>query len=128
MQYFYINQNATLNSLRVELVNDGRYEFMHNTNFNHSIQNAEITFSMWDENDILKISNAPCNLVLADEGTCEERYIIEYQWKKHDTKKKGQFKGQFKIEFNGDIYQEGVPYKSGTLIMPIYEDLYIMIK
>jgi len=128
MQYFYINQNATLPTLRVELVNDGRFDFLKAGKFYNAIQNAEITFSMEDENGALKVSDAQCNLVLVQEQSCEDRYIIEYKWKERDTKKKGKFKGQFKINFKKDIYEDGVTYPEGTLIVPIYEDIFIFIK
>lgn len=148
MQYFYINQNSELPTLRMELINDGKFEFIKNNYFNLAIQNTQsITFSMWDESNNLVISNAPCNLILNDES-CEDVYIIEYKWKKRDTKKKGQFKGQFKITFNDDLKVSGeefsiykrktekelefeisdAKYIEGTLIMPIYEDLTIFIK
>lgn len=128
MQYFYINQNSVLPTLRMELVNDGRFEFLKAGKFNNAIQNADVTFSMEDEHGVLKISESPCNIVLATEKSCEDRYIIEYKWQPRDTKKKGIFKGQFKIEFGGDLYEEGVSYPEGALIMPIYEDIYIHIK
>lgn len=128
MQIFYINKDSELPSLRVELINDGRYDFMKSSQFNNAIQNADITFSMWDENDVLKVSNAPCGVVLRGEDTCVDNYIIEYKWNKRDTKKKGQYKGQFKITFKDDLKEEGVIYDGGDLIMPIYEDLIIMVK
>lgn len=128
MQYFYINQNSTLPTLRVELVNDGRFDFLKAGKFYNAIQNAEITFSMEDESGVLKISDAKCNLVLVQEQSCEDRYIIEYKWKQKDTKTKGKFKGQFKITFSNDIYEDSVIYPSGTLIVPIYEDLYVFVK
>lgn len=126
-QYHYINMNSTLPPLRMELVADGKYDFIKSEKFANAIQNADVTFSMWDENDALTLSNAPCNVILSDYG-CEEHYIIEYRFTKRDTKKKGKFKGQFKIDFHGDIYQDGVEYSDGTLIMPIYEDVYVMVK
>lgn len=126
--YFYINCGATLPTLRMELVHDGRFEFLKEGKFGNAIQNADITFSMEDENGVLKISDAPCGIVLSTEGSCEDRYIIEYKWKPRDTKTKGIFKGQFKIDFKGDIYEEGVTYPEGLLIMPIYEDIYVHIK
>lgn len=127
-QIFYINHNSVLPTLRVELVNDGRFDFLKAGKFYNAIQNAEITFSMEDETGVLKVADAPCNIVLATEKSCEDRYIIEYKWKERDTKKKGKYKAQFKIKFNPDIYEEGVEYPDGDLIMPIYEDLYVMIK
>ena len=128
MQYFYINKDSRLPYLRVELIHDGKYDFMKNNKFNMCIQNANVTFTMWDENDNLKISEAPCDLVLSEEGGCEDKYIIQYRWKKRDTKTKGQYHGQFKITFNSGIYKEGESFPEGDLIVPIYEDLVIMIK
>lgn len=128
MQYFYINHGSVNNPLRIELINDGRYEFMKSALYNNAIQNADVTFSMRDEDGVLRVSNAPCNLILVDENSCEERYIIEYQWKKRDTKKPGKYIGTFEITFNGDLYEDGVAYPSGNLIVPIYEDLGIIIK
>ena len=93
-----------------------------------SVQNASITFTMTDENGNLRISEAPCDLVLSEEGGCEDRYIIQYRWKKRDTRERGQYRGQFKITFNGGIYQDGETFPEGDLLMPIYEDLIIMIK
>jgi len=127
-QYFYIEQNSELPSLRMELINDGQYGFEKSYQFNNAIQNADVFFSMEDENGILKISNAPCEIFLSQDSGCEERYIIEYKWNKRDTKKKGTFKGTFKIKFKDNISEEGVNYPSGDLLMPIYEDLYIQIK
>ena len=51
MQYFYIRQGSTLNTLRMELVKDGRYDFMKASHFDNALQNADITFTMKDEND-----------------------------------------------------------------------------
>lgn len=127
-QYFYICKNSVNPTLRVELVYDGRYDFMKSALFNNSIQNATVTFSMWDDTERIVISKAPCNIVLSDNNSCEERYIIEYQWKERDTKKVGQYKGRFEIKFNGDLYEEGVDYPSGNLIVPIYEDLIVFVK
>ena len=127
MQYFYIVQNSELPYLRMELVNDGKFEFLKSGKFFNAIQNADVTFSMWDEDDVLKISEAPCTIVLSEEG-CEQRYVIEYRWKKRDTKTKGKFRGQFKIDFKGDLMQDGVHYPDGVLLMPIYEDVVVMVK
>ena len=128
MQYFYINNGATLPTLRVELAYDARFDFFKAGKFYNAIQNADVTFSMTDETGVLKIADAPCNIILVTEKSCEDRYIIEYKWKKKDTKNKGKFMGRFKIEFHDDIYEEGVSYPDGDLIMPIYEDLCIMVK
>ena len=80
MQYFYIKQGSTLNTLRVELVKDGRYDFMKASHFDNALQNADITFTMTDENGNLKISNAECVLAKAEAGSCDEHYVVEYHW------------------------------------------------
>ena len=83
MQYFYIKQGSTLNTLRVELVKDGRYDFMKASHFDNALQNADITFTMVDENGNLKVSNAECVLGKVEAGSCDEHYAIEYHWKTH---------------------------------------------
>lgn len=125
-QEFFINRGSVLPTLRMEVINDGRYSFWK---FHEAIQNAKITFSMKDvDTDILKVSKAPCDVVFADDGGCEEKYIIEYKWKERDTREPGKYKGWFNIDFLSDISQYGVEYPSGLLISPISEDLYIYIK
>ena len=129
MQYHYINQYSTLPKLRIELINDGRYDYGKSYIFNNAIQNADVTFTMRNvKDDTLKISKAPCSIVLADQDSCDERYIIEYEWKKRDTNEKGEFIGRFDINFKDDIKEEGIKYDKGNLIVPIYEELCIMVK
>lgn len=128
MQYFYINKGATLPLLRMELINDAKYEFMRSYQFNNAIQNADVTFSMMDVDGNLKISKSPATIVKGNMDCCENNYIIQYNWKKRDTKEKGEYIGKFEITFKGDIYEEGNTYEGGNLIMPIYEDLAIIIK
>ena len=127
-QIFRINKNSTLPSLRMEIVDDGRYSFLKNYKFNNAIQNATVKFSMKNENDILKISNSEANVYLSTDCDCGEKYIIEYKWKKRDTKEPGKYIGWFDISFNDDIYEEGVTYENGNLIMPIHEELCIYIQ
>jgi hypothetical protein len=129
MQYFYINQNSTLNSLRCELINDGRYDYLKSYRFNNAIQNADVTFSMTNvDNCRIKISKSPATIVLVDQDTCDERYILEYKWQKRDVNDKGIFDGKFEIVFRGDLKEENITYDDGNLIVPIYEDLRICIK
>ena len=127
MQYFYIKKGSINPTLRIELINDGNFDFMKNATFNNAIQNAIVTFSMTDKHDILKISKAKCTIILTKSETCEEKYIIEYQWNKRDTKESGIFTGIFEITFNNDLYEEGIEYFSGNLIVPIQEELKIHI-
>lgn len=128
-QEFFINKNSTLPVLRMELINDGRYDFLKSDVMGKALQDSVITFSMRNvDTDILKVSNAKCDLMLAEQTGCEEKYVIEYKWKERDTKESGIYKGQFTIKFNGNIKEEGVTFPEGTLIMPISEDLIIYIK
>ena len=129
MQYHYINQFSMNPPLRIELINDGKYDFMKAYEFNNAIQDAAVTFSMRNVIDgKLKVSKATANIVLVDQNSCDERYILEYKWKKRDVNEKGQFIGRFEIIFNGDIKEEGIEYPKGNLIVPIVEELTIMIK
>lgn len=129
MQYHYINQYATLPKLRIELINDGRYDYGKSYIFNNAIQNADVTFTMRNiKDDTLKISKAPCSIILVDQDSCDERYIIEYEWKKRDTNEKGEFIGRFDISFKDDLKEEGIKYDKGDLIVPIYEELCVMVK
>ena len=126
-QYFEIRKNSELPSLKMSLINDGKYDYMKKEMFNNAIQNADVTFSMVDENGNLKISKAKANIVLDDDGGCDCGFSIEYKWNKRDTRENGIFEGFFEINFKNDLYQEGVVYPSGKLIMPIHEKLKIHI-
>lgn len=129
MQEFYINKNATLPILRMELIKDGRHNFRK---FNEQIQNADIKFSMLNiDTNVYKIINEPCYIKLKDddEATCDDEYIICYNWKKRDTNEYGLYKGIFTITFLNDLTnQDGTTYNIGDLIMPIREEIEIIIK
>lgn len=128
-QEFYIINGATVPYLRMELINDGRTDYIKTDVINKSLQDAVVKFSMKNtETGVLKISNAPCNVVLAKTEGCEEKYVIEYQWKERDTKEKGIYQGWFTINFNGNLTEENVDFPQGKLIVPISEDLMIIIK
>ncbi len=128
-QEFYINSGSILPVLRMELINDGRYDYMKSDVIGKALQDAKVTFTMRNvDTEILKISNAKCNIVLAEDTGCEEKYVIEYRWKERDTKEKGVYQGWFTIDFNGNISEEGVSFPEGRMITPISEDLIIYIK
>lgn len=128
MQEFFINKDSINPLLRMELVNDGRYDYKKSYIYNNAIQDATVTFSMKNvENDILKISKAKAEIVTAQETGCEVKHILQYTWKSRDVKEPGTYKGWFEIKFNGDIYENGVTYPSGNLIVPIEDSLIIHI-
>lgn len=128
-QNFFINKNSVLPYLMMELYDDGRNNFHKQMIMNNSLQNCTVTFSMQNiETGILKVSKSPCNIVMADDCSCGEKYIIQYKWKERDTKESGTYKGWFEINFTGNITHENMEYPTGKLIVPIIEDLLITIK
>ena len=128
MQEFFILKGSTNPALEMELIDDGRYSFQKSF-FNKALQDSVVTFSMIDTNtNTPKISKAKANIVLADDNTCEEKYILQYQWKDRDVKNSGVFKGFFDIKFNGNISENNHTFPIGNLKVPIEDDLMIVIK
>lgn len=117
MQEFYINKNATLPFLKMELINDGRYDF---NKFYELIQNSTITFCMTNsETGVMKIANK--ETFIEPKDSCGEEYFIYYKWDPRDTKIKGKYDGKFTITF-------GELFGGGKLILPIQEELIIYIQ
>lgn len=114
---FFINKNATLPILKLELIQDGRNDFHK---FFEMIQNADIFFSMTNVvTGIKKIGKKRTGVALVKPVSCVgEEYYITYQFSDKDTNQAGRYVGQFIIEF-----LDG----SGTLLVPIREELYINI-
>lgn len=116
MQEFYINKDATLPLLKMELINDGRHDY---NDFYELIQSgATITFTMTNvDTGVVKIANKPV-FISPKEDVCGDEYFIYYKWEPRDTKLKGTYDGKFTITFsNGD-----------KLIVPIQEPLIIYIQ
>jgi hypothetical protein len=115
---FSINKGATLNVLKMELIQDGRNDFQK---FHDKIQNANIYFSMTDVitgvKRIAKKETGIQQVEPASDCVGDEFYLI-YQFTERDTAVAGRYVGQFEIEF-----LDG----SGTLIVPIREELFINI-
>lgn len=115
---FFINKNATLPLLVMELIHDGRNDYKA---FHELIQNANITFSMTDvETGIRKISKVDASCLLKEcVDDCPEEYYVIYEWRAKDTNKVGTYKGEFTFEF-----LDG----SGTLIAPVRDELFIHVR
>ena len=115
---FFINKGATLNLLKLELIQDGRNDFQK---FHDKIQNANIYFSMTDVitgvKRIAKKETGIEQVEPASDCVGDEFYLI-YQFTERDTSVPGRYVGQFEVEFLDD---------SGTLIVPIRENLYVNI-
>ena len=128
MQEFFIIQGSVNPVLEMELINDGRYDF-HKSLINNALQDSIVTFNMKDEETgIFKIINGKANIVLSAEEECEEKYVLQYKWSERDVKKSGVFIGWFDIKFNGNLTTDGIDYPKGNLIVPIEEELRIIIK
>ena len=125
MQYFYIKQNSTLPTLRMELIEDGRHDFHK---FHECIQGADITFTMTNiDTNVVKVAKGKAYIKLRENDDCTEQYVICYDWKAHDTKEAGSYKGLFEITFADDIKNDDYTYPSGILNMPIREELAVIV-
>lgn len=125
MQQFVINKNSTLPYLEIEAVQDGRHTYKK---LYLALQSATVTFSMTNiENGVKKIANAPCYIVPFETDGCEDKFKIQYRWKKRDTSEAGVYIGQFKIKFDNNITVEGMTFPKGELIVPIAEEIQIVV-
>lgn len=123
---FTINKGSELPKLRVELIQDGKTDFHK---FYLALQAADsVTFTMTNlETGIKKIAKAPAEIVYDENSGCEERYLLQYTWKKRDTNESGTFVGHFHIIFNDQVVTDGLVFPKGELIVPIEEPLNIII-
>lgn len=128
MQEFFILKDSVNPKLEMELIDDGRYSFQQSL-INYALQDSNVTFTMIDEETgIPKISKAKANIVAINSDSCEEKYVLQYEWKSKDVNRSGFFKGIFEITFNGNISSEELVFPTGNLKVPIEEDLRIIIK
>ena len=114
---FFINKGATLNVLKLELIQDGRNDF---NRFHDAVQNANIYFTMTDVvTGVKRIAKKETGLqqVIPENCVGDEFYLI-YKFTERDTAVAGRYAAQFTLEF-----LDG----SGTLIVPIRETLYVNI-
>ncbi len=128
MQEFFILKDSVNPYLEMELIDNGRYTY-NSSLLNYSLQDSNITFTMInEETGVPKISKAKANIVLINDNSCEEKYIIQYKWKPKDVNTIGFYKGFFEINFNSNITMEGIEFPQGNLKIPIEEDLRIIVK
>lgn len=125
MQYFYIKQGSTLPRIMLELIEDGRHTY---NNFHQCIQNADITFTMINiDTNVTKVAKGKAYIKLRENDDCTENYVICYDWKAHDTKEAGSYRGIFEITFNNDIKNDEYSYPNGLLVAPIRNELLITV-
>ena len=94
---FFIKKNATLPTLKLQVVKDGRSDY---NNFIKTIELLSIFFSMVDvETGIPKISSKPAGFVekKSIDPNSESEYFIYYQLTPKDTNRVGKFEGQFML-------------------------------
>jgi len=126
---FYINKNATLPVLKLELIQDGRNDFHK---FFELIQNADIYFTMTDViTGVKKIAKKKAGTDLVIPTNCVgEEYYLTFQFNEKQTSQGGRYVGQFEIDLSpitvsgGTIENYNV---SGKLLVPIREELFINI-
>jgi hypothetical protein len=122
---FVIKQNTDLPLLEIKPIRTENFQDLLEL-----IQNATVTFSMFDFNDCAVILNDSAyinldtlsNRILNDEDNCRELmdFTIQYKFKKKNTTKSGFYVGEFKIVFIKDGEEK-------TLIVPINNKLNILI-
>ena len=114
---FFINKGATLNPLKMELINDGRNDYHK---FHEKVQNANIYFTMTDVvTGVKRIAKKKAGIQQVEPESCigEEFYLV-YHFSQKETSVAGRYVGQFEIDF-----LDG----SGTLLVPIRDILYVNI-
>jgi hypothetical protein len=113
---FFIKKNATLPTIKVKVVKDGRSDFVHLYQY---LNDSDIFFSMVDvTTGIPKIVSAPCTTQLIEniqDNTTE--YYFNFQFTQRETGQEGRYKGSFMIQ-----------NEQGDLVLPLTEDLYINIQ
>jgi len=113
---FFINKNATLPVLKMQVVKDGRSDYH---SFMNLIEKSGIFFSMVNvETGIPKITSKAAGFVskVFDDPNTPTEYYIFYKFSKKDTQKTGRYEGQFLLKND-----------EGDLIIPIREKLYINV-
>ncbi len=114
---FFIMQNATLPLLKMQIVKDGRSDYV---TFMNLLEVSNIFFSMVNTaTGIPKIVSAPASIVektFAEPGTPTEYYVY-FQFSSMQTDTPGRYVGQFLLKSD-----------EGNLILPIREQLYINIQ
>ena len=113
---FFIKKNATLPVLKMQVVKDGRSDYI---SFMESLVVSTIYFTMIDiETGIPKIVSAPADIVaLTLPAGATPEYYIYFKFTARDTNTVGRYQGQFLIK-NAE----------GDLIVPIREELYINVE
>ena len=111
---WFIKKNATLPTLKVKVVKDGRSDFEKGST---DMLDSSVYFSMIDTvTQIPKISTKSATVVgeINNEGDTE--YYVYYQFTKRDTNKEGRYSAEFTLRNN-----------DGVIYLPINDKLFINV-
>jgi hypothetical protein len=119
---FFIRQGSSDPILKMRMIDDGKND---KSSFNDLLENAEITFDMYDNNTGEPIIlAAPCNITTRTKlynQTTDEYYIV-YRFTFGQTANVGKFEGKVNVQFR-DVSLN----PTNLLILPVKEKLYINI-
>ncbi len=120
---FYIKQNATLPSLKMQVTYDVDVDY---EKVNSMLDNSVITFSMVNvDNKTLKIANKEARLVIEEDRSehsfTPKIYYLQYDFTLKDTNKTGSYQGEFCIDVLNDSC-------GGKLKLPLKENLFIHVQ
>lgn len=100
---FFIKQNSTLPTLKFPLTQ----KLMEKYNItDEMMENVAVTFSMVTSDGFYKIANKAADLYIKEDITNElireAKYTLIYKFSKRNTKKYGNYYGEFKLDFLGE--------------------------
>jgi len=119
---FFIRQGASDPILKMRMIDDGKND---KSSFNDLLENAEITFDMYDSKTGEPIIlGSPCYITTRTKlynQTTDEYYIV-YRFTSEQTANVGKFEGKVNVQFR-DVSLN----PTNLLILPVKEKLYINI-
>lgn len=97
---FFIKKDSTYPLLKYPLIQRIREEYDIT---DEMLENVAVTFSMFDtDNGLYRIANVAANLQINTDRAKypdEEEYTLTYKFKLKDTKRAGNFQGEFVLDF-----------------------------
>jgi len=119
---FFIRQGASDPILKMRMIDDGKND---KSSFNDLLENATITFDMYDtKTDLPVILNQPCLLTTRTKlyNQTTDEYYITYRFTESQTSEVGKFEGKITVQFD-----DGLGNNTTKLILPVKEKLFINI-
>ena len=99
---FFIKKGDTLPELKFQLTQ--RLMYKHDIT-DKMMENIAVTFSMIDKHSgQFRVANVSAGLKINEEyhNIDDPKYELSYKFKSRDTRKEGEYYGEFKIDFLGD--------------------------